>query len=156
MRGAAVDLAILLPSWQLHLRAERKSPDTVESYGDGERRFLVWADGEGRPQCLTGPASTPSPPTCSRPAANRLLPALGSSPSGASRPGCSRRARATLTTCSASRRPSWTLTHGVPLDVVSEILGHSSIAMTGDVHGHVAPDVSCEAVDTPGGAVLGE
>lgn len=76
--------------------------------------------------------------------------------SGASRPGCSRRARATLTTCSASRRPSWTLTHGVPLEVVSEILGHSSIAMTGDVHGHVAPDVSCEAVDTPGGAVLGE
>lgn len=41
------------------------------------------------------------------------------------------------------------LAHGVPLEVVSEILGHSSIAMTGDVYGHVAPDVLREAVDTP-------
>jgi integrase len=39
------------------------------------------------------------------------------------------------------------LTHGVPFKVVSEILGHSSIAITGDVYGHVAPDVSCQAVD---------
>ncbi|MGY1731755.1 tyrosine-type recombinase/integrase [Geodermatophilus sp. SYSU D01045] len=37
--------------------------------------------------------------------------------------------------------------HGVPLEVVSEILGHASIAITGDVHGHVAPDVSREAMD---------
>jgi integrase len=47
------------------------------------------------------------------------------------------------------------LTHGVPLKVVSEILGHSSIAITGDVYGHVAPDVSREAVATLG-AVLGK
>ena len=33
------------------------------------------------------------------------------------------------------------LTHGVPLKVVSESLGPSSIAITGDVYGHVAPDV---------------
>jgi integrase len=46
------------------------------------------------------------------------------------------------------------LTHGVPLKVVSEILGHSSIAITGDVYGHVAPDVSREAVAMLG-AVLG-
>ena len=39
------------------------------------------------------------------------------------------------------------LTGGVPLKVVSEILGHSSIAITGDVYGHVAPDVSREAMD---------
>jgi integrase len=42
------------------------------------------------------------------------------------------------------------LTHGVPLKVVSEILGHSSIAIPGDVYGHVAPDVSRDAV-----AILG-
>jgi integrase len=42
------------------------------------------------------------------------------------------------------------LTHGVPLKVVSEILGHSSIAITGDVYGHVAPDVSREALDILG------
>ena len=46
------------------------------------------------------------------------------------------------------------LTHGVPLKVVSELLGHSSIAITGAVYGHVAPDVSREAVATLG-AVLG-
>ncbi len=42
------------------------------------------------------------------------------------------------------------LTHGVPLKVVSEILGHSSIAITGDVDGHVSPDVSRDAVTTLG------
>jgi integrase len=45
------------------------------------------------------------------------------------------------------------LSAGVPLKVVSEILGHSSVAITGDVYGHVAPDVSREAVATLG-AVL--
>jgi integrase len=43
------------------------------------------------------------------------------------------------------------LSHRVPLKVVSEILGHSSIAITGDVYGHVAPDVSRGALD-----ILGE
>jgi integrase len=42
------------------------------------------------------------------------------------------------------------LTNGVPLKVVSEILGYSSIAITGDVHGHVSPDVSRDAVRTLG------
>ena len=42
------------------------------------------------------------------------------------------------------------LTHGVPLKVVSEILGHSSVAITGDIYGHVAPDVSRQAVDILG------
>jgi integrase len=42
------------------------------------------------------------------------------------------------------------LTHGVPLKVVSDILGHSSIAITGDVYGHVAPDVSRDALDILG------
>ena len=31
------------------------------------------------------------------------------------------------------------LNTGVPLKVVSEILGHSSIAITGDIYGHVSP-----------------
>jgi site-specific recombinase XerD len=33
---------VLLDSWLLHLRAERKSPETVKAYGDGVRRFLAW------------------------------------------------------------------------------------------------------------------
>ena len=31
------------------------------------------------------------------------------------------------------------LANGVPLKVVSEILGHSSISITGDIYGHVSP-----------------
>ncbi len=52
----------------------------------------------------------------------------------------------TLRHCAASVM----LTHGVPLKVVSEFLGHSSIAITGDVEGHVAPDFSRQAVDILG------
>lgn len=40
------------------------------------------------------------------------------------------------------------LAKGVPLKVVSEILGHSSTAITGDVYGHVSPDVAAEAMRT--------
>lgn len=49
---APLDLAALLPSWELHLRAERKSPQTVKSYGDGVRRFCSWSAGAGRPAAL--------------------------------------------------------------------------------------------------------
>jgi hypothetical protein len=38
------------------------------------------------------------------------------------------------------------LANGVPLKVVSEVLGHASIGITGDISGHVAPDVSREAL----------
>ncbi|MFC0438793.1 tyrosine-type recombinase/integrase [Kutzneria buriramensis] len=39
----AEDLTELLDSWLLHLRAERKSKQTVKNYRDGVRRFLVWS-----------------------------------------------------------------------------------------------------------------
>ncbi|MEY9853834.1 integrase [Leifsonia sp. EB41] len=39
------------------------------------------------------------------------------------------------------------LAGGVPLKVVSEILGHSSVAITGDIYGHVSPEVSATAMD---------
>ena len=45
------------------------------------------------------------------------------------------------------------LTNGVPLKVVSEILGHSSIAITGDIYVHVAPDVASSALATLGDAL---
>ena len=38
------------------------------------------------------------------------------------------------------------LSAGVPLKVVSEIVGHASVAITGDVYGHGSPDVSREAL----------
>jgi integrase len=38
------------------------------------------------------------------------------------------------------------LSAGVPLKVVAEVFGHASVAITGDVYGHVSPDVSREAM----------
>lgn len=34
--------ALLAESWQLALRAERKSPQTLKAYGEGVRQFLAW------------------------------------------------------------------------------------------------------------------
>jgi integrase len=45
------------------------------------------------------------------------------------------------------------LSERVPLNVVSQILGHSGIAITADVYGHIAPDVSRSAVDILGAAL---
>ena len=47
------DLAELLPSWQLALRAERKSPGTVRTYTDGVTRFLRWCADNSHPAQLT-------------------------------------------------------------------------------------------------------
>lgn len=50
MRTPDLDLAALLPSWELALRAERKSPSTVKTYTDGVRLFLRWcADNDQTP-----------------------------------------------------------------------------------------------------------
>jgi integrase/recombinase XerD len=38
------DAAVLLDSFVLHLRGERKSPQTVKTYGDGVRAFLSWCE----------------------------------------------------------------------------------------------------------------
>lgn len=49
------DLADLLESWLLHLRAQRKSPQTVKTYGDGVRAFLSWARRTSMPPVLDIP-----------------------------------------------------------------------------------------------------
>jgi integrase/recombinase XerD len=54
----------LLGSWEIHLRAERKSPQTVKIYGDGMRAFLRWCDRAG-----VGPA-------LDRPTVNKFVSAL--------------------------------------------------------------------------------
>jgi integrase/recombinase XerD len=46
------DLAALLASWTVHLRAERKSPQTVKSYTAGMRQFLDWCTAQGVPAVL--------------------------------------------------------------------------------------------------------
>jgi site-specific recombinase XerD len=37
------DAELLAQSWQLALRAERKSPQTLKAYGDGVRAYLAWS-----------------------------------------------------------------------------------------------------------------
>ena len=51
-KAAPPDLAVLLPSWELALRSERKSPATVKVYGDGVRAFLKWCGREGHTPAL--------------------------------------------------------------------------------------------------------
>lgn len=43
-KPVSLDIPALLPSWELSLRAERKSPQTIKSYGDGVRAFLRWCE----------------------------------------------------------------------------------------------------------------
>jgi site-specific recombinase XerD len=47
-----LDLAALLPSWELALRTERKSPQTIKSYGDGVRGFIRWCEANGHTHAL--------------------------------------------------------------------------------------------------------
>ncbi|WP_411815850.1 tyrosine-type recombinase/integrase [Gordonia sp. SND2] len=50
-----VPLADLLDSWLLSLRAERKSAQTIKSYGDGVRKFLGYCEIEQIPAVLDRP-----------------------------------------------------------------------------------------------------
>jgi site-specific recombinase XerD len=47
------DLVALLPSWQLALKAERKSAGTIRTYTDGVTKFFRWCDNTGRKPELT-------------------------------------------------------------------------------------------------------
>jgi integrase/recombinase XerD len=48
----SLDLADLLESWETHLEAERKSPNTIRLYVAGVRGWLAWCEGKGRPAVL--------------------------------------------------------------------------------------------------------
>ena len=47
------DLVGLLPSWQLAMRAERKSAGTIKTYSDGVNGFLRWCESTGTTPELT-------------------------------------------------------------------------------------------------------
>lgn len=49
------ELRGLLDSWLLNLRAERKTPQTLKTYGDGVRRFITWCDAQGMDPNLDRP-----------------------------------------------------------------------------------------------------
>jgi site-specific recombinase XerD len=52
---AKLNLATLLPSWEIHLRAQRKSANTVNVYAGGVRRFLAWCQATGTSPALDRP-----------------------------------------------------------------------------------------------------
>jgi site-specific recombinase XerD len=56
MTQSLPDLAALLPSWQLALKAERKSPGTIRTYSDGIKKYLRWCADNGNPAELGRPA----------------------------------------------------------------------------------------------------
>jgi site-specific recombinase XerD len=47
-----LDLPALAPSWELSLRSERKSAQTLKSYGDGLRAFIAWCQDSGHTPAL--------------------------------------------------------------------------------------------------------
>ncbi|MFV8316325.1 tyrosine-type recombinase/integrase [Mycobacterium sp. 23] len=49
----SVEIAELLPSWVLAMRAERKAPQTIKSYTDGVRGFIGWCEANGHSPALT-------------------------------------------------------------------------------------------------------
>jgi integrase/recombinase XerD len=53
MASSLPNLAALLPSWQLAMKAERKSPGTIKVYTDGVTKFLRWCAQTGHPAELT-------------------------------------------------------------------------------------------------------
>lgn len=53
--AATVDLAGLLPSWELALKADRKSAQTIDSYTRGVRLFLRWCAAEDQTPVLNRP-----------------------------------------------------------------------------------------------------
>lgn len=54
---SAPNLAALLDSWELSLKAERKSPNTIHSYTISVRLFLAWAKREELPEVLDKPTA---------------------------------------------------------------------------------------------------
>ena len=51
-RPPDLDLEAMLPSWELSMRAERKSPSTIKGYTRGVRAFLSWCADNGHPPAL--------------------------------------------------------------------------------------------------------
>lgn len=51
-RPRKIDLPKLLESWEIHLRAERKSPATLRSYIGAVKRYLEWCEVQGLPPGL--------------------------------------------------------------------------------------------------------
>ena len=52
-----LDLQPLVASWELALRSDRKSRETIKSYLAGVNQFLAWCAAEGQVAELTKPRS---------------------------------------------------------------------------------------------------
>jgi integrase/recombinase XerD len=106
--ASASDLALMLASWELALRAERKSPQTVRAYGDGVRRFLTWAEEHDRSPDLDRPTVAAFVADLLDAGPRPRPRGPGSSPCAGSPAGSTRKARSSGTSSSGSPRPSST------------------------------------------------
>ena len=65
--------------------------------------------------------------------------------------GCGRRPAWTSTrTGSGTRRPPGWLRDGVPVEVVSKLLGHSSVTTTSAIYGHLTAEDARAALEKAG------
>lgn len=55
MTATRISLAELLPSWEVALRSENKSPHTIAQYREGVRGFLRWCENSGTAPELSKP-----------------------------------------------------------------------------------------------------
>jgi hypothetical protein len=83
---------LLAESWQLALRAERKSEQTLKTYGDGVRHFLAWCADRDAPPIARASLSLWIAELLDAGAA-AAVPARASSPYADSPPGLPRRER---------------------------------------------------------------
>ncbi|MDT7765567.1 MAG: hypothetical protein QOC63_4987, partial [Mycobacterium sp.] len=51
--SGGLDLTMLLASWQLSMKAERKALGTIKVYSDGVKYFLRWCDETNTPPVLS-------------------------------------------------------------------------------------------------------
>ena len=102
------DLAALLPSWQLAMRAERKSPATIASYTEGVLAFLRWAQAAGVTPEITKTTVQAFTADLLDAGAQRPPPAPATWRCAGSRHGSPRRANSTPILCSGSNRRSST------------------------------------------------
>ena len=106
MSNSPPDLAALLPSWQLSMRAERKSAATIASYSEGVLGFLRWAKTSNVTPEITKTnvqAFTAELLDNGAQAATARTRHMGFA---GSRRGWPTKARSTPTRCSASNRPN--------------------------------------------------
>jgi hypothetical protein len=68
------DIGDMAESWKRSLKAQNKSPKTVDVYVSGVNRFITYLNENGMPTAITSPASTSKPSSATYSSAGRRTP----------------------------------------------------------------------------------